>query len=352
MKNPESFRKGCARLAAIALLAAAGAAPAAAQPPHTVDGGGGLYLTTVAGRTTLREPSGEISPVAVPEGGSIRRLVHLDRGWLGAGAVDVPGGSDLYLLRSLSGDREILPAPPNPGADLQRGWPVPLVDGGQLVGLAWLAGSRIEDSAVYASSWSGSDWSEPVTVSPPGPGSQIALAGATLADGSWLLLWSAYDGEDTEVLWSRRQADGWSAPAPLDGPNREPDELPAVIATGRGALAAWSRLDGSDYRIRLARFESGAWGPLDHLGPPGSAYPSFQASPDGAVLLYRTFSPYGWTLLELHERGTVLRRAEVPSLSTWRPALRPTRGGLEVEWLERGSATRPRREAVVWRDEP
>ena len=176
---------------------------------------------------------------------------------------------------------------------------MPLVEHGRLVGLAWLAGAGVRETAVWASAWSGLDWSQPELVSPVGPGTQIAIDGAVLADGSWLLVWSAYDGNDDEILWSRRVAGRWSVPAVVHEPNETPDITPAVVATGRGALATWNWWDGGTYRVRLARFEDRGWRELEFSSPAGAVDPGLTAEGDGALLLYRTVVPSTWMLQEL-----------------------------------------------------
>ncbi len=337
-------------LAAVLVLAAASVAEA--QLGRTVDAGGGLYVQQSFDRALIREPSGEASELALPPGVSLYRLDHLAAGWIATGEVASPGSTDLFLLRGGSDGRRLFPAPVNAEGAPLRGNPVPLVERGELVGLAWIEGPSVLESAVYASLWSGVDWAQPELVSPPGPGTQIGLAGAVLADGSWLLLWSAYDGVDDEIVWSRRQGGSWSAPRRLHRANDEPDIVPTVVATGRGALAAWSSSDGVTYRVKLAGFEDGAWRELELTGPRGSLHPTLTAGDRGLLLLYRTVAPKTWTLQELEERGLPLRKAVAVAETTFRPGLGRTEGvGSVLEWPGVEVAT-PLRVGVEWRSEP
>ena len=229
---------------------------------------------------------------------------------------------------------------------------MPLVERGRLVGLAWLAGAGVRETAVWASAWSGLDWSQPELVSPVGAGTQIAIDGAVLADGSWLLVWSAYDGNDDEILWSRRVGGRWSEPAVLHEPNEVPDITPALVATGRGALAAWNWFDGKTYRVRMAGFEDGGWRELGLADPAGGVSPGLTAHQDGLLLLYRTAVPPTWTLIHLDERGAILRTAVVEKETTSRPGLAPEDGLAAVlEWPGE-QIVAPLRVGVEWRAEP
>ncbi len=340
------------KLLALAALVVAAASAAEAQLGRTVDAGGGLYLQQSFDRALIREPSGAASELELPPGTGIYRLEQLAGGWIVTGELDALGSSDLLLLRSDNGARALLPAPLNAEQHLLRSNPVPLVERGELVGLAWIAGPTVIQSAVYASLWSGADWSLPELVSPPGAGTQIGLAGAVLTDGSWLLVWSAYDGSDDEIVWSRRYGGSWSTPRRLHPANDKPDIVPSVIATGRGALAAWSSSDGTTYRVRLAGFEDGAWSELGFTGPRGSFHPTLTPGEESVLLLYRTVLPQTWTLLELDGGGEPLRRAAVATDSTFRPGLAPPAGPAPAfEWPGVEVAS-PLRVEAEWQSEP
>jgi hypothetical protein len=174
--------------------------------------------------------------------------------------------------------------------------------------------------------WDGARWLRPVTVSPPGPGSQIALAAAALADGTLLLAWSAFDGGDDEVLWSAWDGAAWSPPARLAPDNAVPDITPARVAVGGGALAAWSRFDGTTYEVVVARFADGRWSAPAAVAPGGSLYPTFEPAQPGQAaaaprLLVRTAAPRGWMLVELDGDGRPQRSAFVAAAEGERPVV-------------------------------
>jgi hypothetical protein len=347
MKN-----KTCQVAAGVALAFALVAAVCGAQSLRTVDTGGGLYLNQYGDRVTVREPDGAIGELSLPPGASLYELAGLEGGWVAAGEIDQGRLTDLVLLRSDGGVLLPVAAPPNAAAEPLRAGPMPLVEGGRLAGLAWLAGPEIRQTAVWAATWSGLDWGPPELVSPAGAGTQIAIDGVVLADGSWLLVWSGYDGGDDEILWSRRVGERWSEPAVLHPPNEWPDITPALVATGRGALVAWNAYDGSTYRVRLAAFEDGGWHEVELPSPAGAVEPGLTRHGEGALLLYRTAWPLSWRLHELDGRGALLRSAVAEQETTTRPGLSPDEAVAPVlEWPGE-SLWAPRRVGLEWRAEP
>ena len=227
----------------------------------------------------------------------------------------------------------------------ERRFPVLLADGGRLAGLAWLEGDDVGSFAVRAAVWTGRRFRAPVAVSQPGPGSQMGLSGAVLGDGSWLLAWSAFDGVDNEIVWSRRLGGQWLAARPVSADNAVPDITPAVVATGGGALLAWSRYEEEGYRLRLARFEGGEWRGERAAGPAGSLYPTWTAGVDSPRLLYFTALPRGWVAAELDGSGKTLREAIVVAPYAERPAVLPGAGEtLEMRW-----PVRRKEAAAAWR---
>ncbi len=239
-----------------------------------------------------------------------------------------------------------LPSPKLTGAKMVRE-PRLLVAAAGLDGLLWLEGDAGDRLEVRASRWQGGEWSEPVTVSPTGPGTQIALTATVLADGSWLAAWAAFDGRDDEILWSRletRADEGgdsqWTPPRPVAANNAVPDITPALVATADGALLAWSRYVDRDYRVHLARFDDGAWSEPAKIGTRGSAFPTFRERRT-PVLIYRQAEPDAWRVAELDARGKVLRQAEVPALDAEAPVVDEiTDFGVVLAWAESSASAR------------
>ena len=206
--------------------------------------------------------------------------------------------------------------------------------------MLWLEGEDRTSFGVRFAEWTGAGWSAPQTVAAPGPGSQLALTAARLADGTWLAAWSAFDGTDDEIVWSRRGRDGaWSPARRAAAGNEVPDVTPALTATRDGALLAWSRFEGGEYRVVVSRFRHGAWSKPELAGPAGSLFPSFEPAPGGRVwMLYRNAVPRGWTVAELDRNGRPVRRAAVesPTSAGERPVVQATGDGLALAWPGRG----------------
>ena len=297
---------------------------------------GGLVLSVREDRALLELPGGEALRLKLPERAEISSLASLDRGgWAAAGsATGEDGRRRLFVF---TGDRSgSRPVPEPPGQrGVERSGAVLLVEDGRLVGLAWLEGDGGGALSVRAAAWDGQAWRTPEAISVPGPGSQLALTGAVLADGSWLLAWSAFDGKDDEIVWSRRTAEGWSPVRPMSD-NAVPDVTPALVFSGKNALIAWSRYDGHSYRLHLARFADGRWVDERVAAPAGSLFPSFQESEDGLYLLYRTAWPKGWTVQEIDGAGKALREDSVLSGSPERPVIAGrSANGIRLRWISR-----------------
>ena len=141
-----------------------------------------------------------------------------------------------------------------------------------------------------------------------------------------------------------RWSDGaWSPARPLAADNAVPDITPSVVAVAGGALAAWSRYDGHDYRVVLSRFDGREWsapagrpGRLDltrHCSAPRTdrARPARRA----VWMTYASARDRGWTIVELDSRGRSLRRGRVADAPSARPALAPQPGGeLRLRWAD------------------
>lgn len=340
----------------LALAPGAPSAPAAAAEPR-------LWS---AGSTTLRSsPSGYVvaaaggeRPLALPAGVEVEELFALgQRAFLSgrqAPQRSTPGDApsrDVYLALI---DAAGLHPLPSPATDSENGRlrenAVPLVsDAEELEGLVWLEGTDRQSYAVRAATWNGRTWSAAETVAAAAPGSQLALSGATLADGTKLLVWSRFDGHDDDIVFSRWTGGRWSAPLPLAADNDVPDITPALVAVPGGALAAWSRYDGHDYRVVISRFDGREWSVPAWAGAAGTTYPTLLRTgrPDDAAqsrgaaawLTYATSSLRGWTVVELDARGHALRRGEVADAPAARPALAAqSYGELRLLWATSASS--------------
>lgn len=319
--------------------------------------GQGLALLTTGEERRVEGPDGLSIQVPVPQGAVLSAFHELSDGWIAVGWEWTEDGSQLVLLRYGGGAVEELPAPGKPEAGF-RSDPVPLVERGELWGVAWLEGDGGEKNAVLAARWLGDEWGLVHTVSPHTGEAQLALTGAVLSDGTGLLAWAAVVGSDDEILWSRWSAvdRDWRLPQRAHADNDVPDIVPRVTATERGALLAWSRYDGVDYRLRVARFEEQlGWLDTGFVGEAGSLYPSLIPAGEGSAFLYKVTSPEEWAVLEIGADGTVARRASTPRVAgEARPLIwldRPDPLRFPGAGGEAPAAEEPPR-ALVWSEKP
>jgi len=332
------------------LLAATAGASSAAGSEAGLWAAGSTTLRSVGGDFFVATARGE-RRVALPASLRVEELFPLRRGAFLSALAPAPRSAapssprqDLYL--ALLDDQGIhpLPAPAAATAEAEsvRENAVPLVSAaGELAGLAWLEGADRQSHTVRYASWDGMSWSEPATVAAAAPGSQLALAAATLGDGSRLLVWSRFDGHDDEIV-AARFADGrWSPAQPLAPDNAVPDVTPAVIAVPGGALATWSRYDGHDYRVVISRFDGREWSPALWAGPAGSTLPFLTLAATGsdaagkapAWLTFYNARPRGWGVLELDSAGRVLSQGSVVDTPSARPALAALPSGeVRLRW--------------------
>jgi hypothetical protein len=149
----------------------------------------------------------------------------------------------------------------------------------------------------------------------------VAPTGVVLEDGSWLLVWTAFDGQDCEVVFSRRVDGRWTSPEPIHEPNGVSDLTPDVVSIAGGALVAWSWFDGSDYRLKTARWLEGGWQQSQAFGGKGSGEPRFFETSDRILLLFSAVEPMAWSVLDLDKAGSRRREAVVFEDTYERPLL-------------------------------
>jgi hypothetical protein len=208
--------------------------------------------------------------------------------------------------------------------------------------MAWLEGEDRQSYAVAWAGWTGKSWSRPVLLAEKVAGSQLAMVGARLADGSQLLLWTRFDGHDDEIVGTRLAEGVWSEVKPIAPANEVPDITPSVVAIPGGALASWSRYDGREYRVVVSKFDGEHWSEPVWAAAPGSSAPTLVAagrtaaadSGAGAALLsYTDARGRGWGVVELDSAGRALRRGTVADTPRGRPAVDSLpSGAIRLRW--------------------
>lgn len=219
-----------------------------------------------------------------------------------------------------------------------RSRPVPLADASTLRAALWLEGADPGRLAVKAARRTSEGWEPPATVAPPGPGTQTALTGVALDDGTLLAIWSAFDGEDDEILWSHFDGVAWSPPASLTQ-DRWPDITPAVRSVpGSGALLAWSGYDGRHYRLELARFDGTSWDPPRIVGRRGASAPGFGSTRE-PVLVFHEAESSEWIVAGLTADGQLAWDRSFAGPLEPRPRLRAIDpDGPVLEWSARDAS--------------
>lgn len=308
-----------------------------------------LTLVSSPGKTShVIRGDGSRVTLPLPNTAFVYTLEAAGESWFAAGVDVTSAGRRLVVLKGAGSRVKELPAPAvQDQAQLRE--PTVLIGEAGFVGLAWIEGRGSRLQTVRAARWTVGGWKEPVTVSPPGPGSQMALTTAFLGDGSWLLAWAAFDGEDDEVLWSRFDGSHATTPERLGVDNAVPDITPRLWATEAGVLAAWSRYDGNDYRLHSARFAGLAWSSPEMVGPKGSLYPTFHDGANGPLLLYMTAAPRAWVVAELDDQGHARRQITFETSHSERPLLRGATGdGISLVWTD-GASEPEVASGLVWK---
>ncbi len=319
------------------LIAALPMAASAQVPRDTMRARIGTDTLTLiqqtAGTTTVVSSASGRHTLSLPAGAYLSSLTSAGAHWYAAGVDEGAAAPRLLVLRGTDGQAREMAAPETDSLLVSH--PVVVAGGETLDALLWLEGDRFDALSVRAARFDGESFGTPEIIAPPGPGTQIALSAVKLSDGSMLAVWSAFDGEDDEILWSRTTRRGWSAPARVEEDDSVPDVTPSLRAVSDGALLTWSSYDGNDYRVRLAKFEDGTWSATQTIGGKGSVQPSFSDIEGSPVVVFKTAVPRTWTVLALDGDSVTRPRAKgsIPLETNRRPLVdRSSEGLLSVHW--------------------
>ncbi len=266
--------------------------------------------------------------------------------FVAAGVERVPQGLALVVVRGQGQTVEQLAAPQVAAGDFAM-LPQPVLGPSGLEALLWIEGKDQQSGAVKFASFASGAFAEPLTIAPAGPGTQTALQVLRLADGSWLAVWSAFDGQDDEILWSRGSLQGWSPAKPVTA-NAVPDITPALRLTRGGALLVWSFYDGNDYRLKSARFQDWSFTEGQVFGGKGASSPFFADTPQSTVA-FRQIEPESWRIVELDENAKVRREASLPTATRRPPSILSLDDqAVTIEWSTTDSAKNPVSIVVPW----
>ncbi len=247
------------------------------------------------------------------------------------GVIDAPSTTVSRSTSPTTRSSGVVELDAPPGQRFHRSRPVLLArdapSSGAFVGLAWLEGQSSLDNEVWFSAWTADGFSRPQQIAAHGPGSQVALRGTVLANGDVLLVWSAFDGVDHDIVYSIGSGGLWSTPARIAADNDVPDVTPTIVATDDGAIVVWSFYDGHDYRLRTSRFLGATWTRPRTFGGRGSVDPVLQSATEtidvtdsGALLSYRETDSASDVFMRWHGDGRSTSTARLPldgSTVTW-----------------------------------
>ena len=211
--------------------------------------------------------------------------------------------------------------------------------------VTWFEGSSLGQRELFFAhalddgSDAGPRFSRPVRLAGRAPGSQVALDAVTLADGRYLLTWSAYDGTDTEILYMVGDGESWSRPRRVHDGDDTPDSFPTLVATPAGAVVAWNSLEGHTYAVMTSTFDGEGWSAPRRLVAAPGVEPAWARGADRPLLSFRQRGQ--WVLVEAASDGSARRRTTAPELSERPTVLALDERGVVV----RNAAAQSRRSA-------
>jgi len=295
-----------------------------------------LSAQAIGDQVTVRAVDGQRAVMEVGAGARLQGLAELHQGWLVAATIHTEGRQRARLILHRAEGDFTLPALPDSEAQIEDR-PMPLVEDGELQGVAWLEGPTYRNLSVRVADWDGTRWSLPETVSLPLHGSQMALSAVVLADGTPLIAWSRFDGHDDEIVWSQRVGGRWTPPAPVQPDNAQPDVTPTLLATpDGGALIAWLSLIDGNYRALVSCFHGASWTAPKMLPGLGAGDPLL-LDRQGPVLLYHTVEPSSWVLARLRSTdGAPVAYARQPRVLRQEPALEFSATTVRFRWADAG----------------
>ncbi len=301
-------------------------------------GDSGVILYSRTGNARIETGNGLRKRLPVRRDETLTTVAEVGMGWLMTGTRDKATRREIVMISAAGSSVRRLTAP-NGQSEPFRVRPTPILGtGSELEGLAWLEGADLKSLSVRFSHRQSSEWSDVVEIAPATRGSQSGLTATVLADGSWLLVWAAFDGNDDDLFFSQIVGESISRPARVLRNNGVPDIMPSLIASDTGALLAWSQLEEGHYRVKVSYFDGGAWSGSRTHGPPGAQRAELIRHNDDLRLVYQQAWPRGWNVSEIDGLGRTERRAEFPVSSHRRPALTRSIGGtLEMRWPGLGS---------------
>ena len=122
-------------------------------------------------------------------------------------------------------------------------------------------GQELGRDEIFFSRFDGTGWSPAARLSASSAFPPLFLDAAADPAGRPWLVWSAYDGEDYEITWTRWNGSAWSEEEKLTD-NRDADAFPSLaFIRGVVPVVVWSRSGRSGGAVHARFMEAGVWGP-------------------------------------------------------------------------------------------
>jgi hypothetical protein len=297
----------------------------------------GVILHTKTGHARIETDSGILKRLPVRRDETLSSIAEIETGWVLTGTKDSISRREIVMIAVEGSGARRLAAPGGQSEPFRVRPAAVLGPGSELEGLAWLEGPDLRSLSVRFARRQPSEWSEVVEIAPATRGSQSGLTATAMSDRSWLLVWSAFDGNDDDLFFSRMIGDSVSRPARLTR-NSVPDVMPSLVASDDGALLAWSQLEDGDYRVKVSRFDGVAWSAPRTHGLPGAQQAELSRQNNQLRLVYRQAWPREWIVSEISNSGRTERRANFSVSSNSRPVFTTSVGGtVQMRWPRVGS---------------
>jgi lysophospholipase L1-like esterase len=179
--------------------------------------------------------------------------------------IRLQNGREEVVVADLAGGREWTVT----GPDLPRASRPKLLVRGESEAWIFWAGRAEGHDRIYSSALRPEGWTSPAAVTEDARYPQTCPAACLDAAGRPLVVWSAYDGNDYEIVSASWTGASWTVPEFLTN-NADADLDPAVVfAPGVGPVAVWRRTSPAGHGVESSVRTGAAWSGVARIGARG-----------------------------------------------------------------------------------